>query len=272
MNDETEGREKLHESIIEENKLFPRKFHSLNFLNDEIPKSKKGEHITINIVQLAKKNLEKAKKISFRKKAKRMILSNDFLSKNINNEKLKSRNEKYYDISSYNFNSHNDKSYDDFAKRVMKKINKEKQRDINDVKIIKKIIPDNNDNYFDYFMKEKKINKKFILSHTYHDLKKISKVYKKIDKNNNKIHFYKLPSIKTEGKFKFNSNLTTRNINTLNNTINKNKILNLYQQVLDRILMFNKNDYYYYPKTERKYYQNNLSNTSPFKFLRNQEE
>ena len=64
-----------------------------------------------------------------------MILSNDFLSKNINNEKLKSRNEKYYDISSYNFN---DKSYEDFAKRVMKKINKEKQRDINDVKIIKK--------------------------------------------------------------------------------------------------------------------------------------
>ena len=75
MKDETEGREKLHESIIEENKLFTKKFHSLNFLNNEIPKSKKGEHITVNIVQLAKKNIEKSKRIAFRKKTKKMILS-----------------------------------------------------------------------------------------------------------------------------------------------------------------------------------------------------
>ena len=33
MNDETEGREKIHESVIEENKLNDRKFQSLNFLN-----------------------------------------------------------------------------------------------------------------------------------------------------------------------------------------------------------------------------------------------
>jgi hypothetical protein len=35
--------------------------------------------------------------------------------------------------------------------------------------------------------------------------------------------------------------------------------------------MLNQNDYFYYPKTERKYNQNHLSNTIPFQFLRNQE-
>ena len=273
MNDENEGREKLHESIIEENKLYPKKFHALNFLTNEIPISKKGEHITINIVQLAKKNLEKAKRIAFRKKTKKIILSNNFLSENINSEKLKSRNEKYYNFSSNNFVTHNDKTYDDFEKRVLEKINKEKQRNLNDIKIINKKLPNNNINYFDLLMIQKKKNKKIILSNTHHDLKKISKVYKIIDsRNDNKSHFFKLPSIEKEKKIKFKSNLsTTRNINTFNNTINKNKIVNLYEQVLNRTLMLNQNDYFYYPKTERKYNQNHLSNTIPFQFLRNQE-
>ena len=273
MNDENEGREKLHESIIEENKLYPKKFHALNFLTNEIPISKKGEHITINIVQLAKKNLEKAKRIAFRKKTKKIILSNNFLSENINSEKLNSRNEKNYNFSSHNFFTHNDKTYDDFEKRVLEKINKEKQRNLNDIKIINKKLPNNNINYFDLLMKEKKRNKKLILSNTYHDLKKISKVYKLIDsKNDNKIHFFKLPSIEKEKKNEFKSNLhTTRNITGFNKTINKTKIVNLYEQVLNRTLMLNQNDYFYYPKTERRYNQINISNVIPFQILRNQE-
>ena len=59
MNDEKEGREKLHESIIEENEQYPIKYRTLDFLKDKMPKSNKGEYVAINILQLAKRNLEK---------------------------------------------------------------------------------------------------------------------------------------------------------------------------------------------------------------------
>ena len=116
MNDENEGREKIHESVIEENKLSDRKFKSLEFLNDDLPKIKKGDHRIINIIQLAKKNLLKGKKLTFRKTNK-IDLSHDFSSKikTLNN---KIETEKSELKNKENF-TENDTSYDGFVNRIM---------------------------------------------------------------------------------------------------------------------------------------------------------
>ncbi len=63
-----EGKELLKQSIKEENEKNFRKSTTLDFLDDPIPKSEKGEYIILNIVQLARKNYLKKERKKLKKK------------------------------------------------------------------------------------------------------------------------------------------------------------------------------------------------------------
>ena len=68
-----EGTDLLKQSITEENGK--RKSNTLNFLDDPIPKSEKGEFIVLNIVQLARQNFQNSEK----KKIKRFKKKNSLI-------------------------------------------------------------------------------------------------------------------------------------------------------------------------------------------------
>ena len=262
MNDENEGREKIHESVIEENKLSDRKFKSLEFLNDDLPKIKKGDHRIINIIQLAKKNLLKGKKLTFRKTNK-IDLSHDFSSKikTLNN---KIETEKSELKNKENF-TENDTSYDGFVNRIMYKLNKEKRLDMSKVNSIRNRLPNNDEDYFNILMKQKKRNKKLVLSNAFHDLLKIKSSCKIIDNNNSML----LPLI--HKKLNSKTNRTSRNISVLSESNKTPSIINLYDQVSNnsKNLSKNKNKIKTYSNTERSYKKRrNLSIPIPIKYYR----
>ena len=266
MNDEKEGREKLHESIIEENEQYPIKYRTLDFLKDKMPKSNKGEYVAINILQLAKRNLKKINRYKFRKRTKRIILSNDF-GKNINNEIKENKTEKNIYESTLNTKLTDiDNNYDGFVNRVMKRLSKENLINMREVNNIRKEIPHNNEDYFNILMRQKKKNKKLVLSSTYHSLKKIYSLEKNI--NTNSSNSTLLPFIKKE---KINSNFgISRNSSTLkNNNSNNNRIINLFEQVSNNNFKSNKKENNYNLLTERRNGgRRNLSIPSPIKLLR----
>ncbi len=70
-----EGKELLKQSIKEENEKNFRKSTTLDFLDDPIPKSEKGEFIVLNIVQLARQNFQNSEK----KKIKRFKKKNSLI-------------------------------------------------------------------------------------------------------------------------------------------------------------------------------------------------
>ena len=82
-----EGKELLKQSIKEENEKNFRKSTTLDFLDDPIPKSEKGEYIILNIVQLARKNYQKKERKKLKKK--REDLKKLLYEKNKNNPNFK---------------------------------------------------------------------------------------------------------------------------------------------------------------------------------------
>ena len=158
MNDEKEGRIKLQNGVIEENNLNILRFKSLNFLNDAPRRSLFGEHTTINIVQLAKKNLEQLEKIKMIKTERKKISSN-LKSLQINNES-KSLEKHNSELNYETIFSESNRVYNDFVERVMKRINKEKKLNIKSTKEFRKEIPKNNEIFFNRMIRQKKRNKK----------------------------------------------------------------------------------------------------------------
>ena len=263
MNDETEGREKMHESVIEENKLSDRKFQSLDFLNDDLPKVKIGEHRIINIIQLAKKNLIKRKKLTFRRSINKIDLSND-LSSNIKtlNNKLETEKKEFKNKQNI---TENDTSYDGFVNRIMYKLGKEKKLDMLKVNSIRNKLPNNNEDYFNILMKQKKRNKKLVLSNAFHDLMKIKYTYKRFDNSNPSL----LPLINK--KLNSKTNIISRNSSVLTETNKTPSIINLYQQVSDNCNKKPKKKIKIktYSNTERSYKKRrNLSIPIPIKYYR----
>ena len=250
MNDEKEGRIKLQNGVIEENNLNILRFKSLNFLNDAPRRSLFGEHTTINIVQLAKKNLEQLEKIKMIKTERKKISSN-LKSLQINNES-KSLEKHNSELNYETIFSESNREYNDFVERVMKRINKEKKLNIKSTKEFRKEIPNNNEIFFNRMIRQKKRNKKIILSKACEDLKKISFNSKTIYNSND--NFFKLPIINQEMKF----NKKSRNHN-FNNTMKKTSFINLYQQVLNSTIISNQSNYF--PQTENYFLKNrHLSN------------
>ena len=263
MNDETEGREKIHESVIEENKLNDRKFQSLNFLNDDLPKFKLGEHRIINIVQLAKTNLLKRKKLTFRKSKIKIDLTHDF-SSNIKTTNNKVETEKKEIEKKQNF-TENDTSYDGFVKRIMYKLGKEKKLDMLKVNSIRNKLPNSDEDYFNILMKQKKRNRKLVLSNAFHDLLTIQSSYKIYDNNNSNL----LPLI--HKKINSKTNIISRNISVLSETNKTPRIINLYEQVSHNTnkKSKNKNKIKTYSNTERSYKKRrNISIPIPIKYYR----
>ncbi len=222
-----EGKELLKQSIKEENEKNFRKSTTLDFLDDPIPKSEKGEYIILNIVQLARKNYLKKERKKLKKK--REALKKLLYEKNKNNPNFKfirDRIDKKENISStLRTIDDNERKYELFANNLIEKLHNEKKKNFIDVNKIRKEIETTNDDYFTTIMKEKKSKTKNInqgmLTKTYNDLQKINR-YKK-----NKIKSLILPPLKNQMHLNLNSE---RNNNDDINNKRYKTIINLYDQ------------------------------------------
>ena len=222
-----EGKELLKQSIKEENEKNFRKSTTLDFLDDPIPKSEKGEYIILNIVQLARKNYLKKERKKLKKK--REELKKLLYEKNKNNPNFKfirDRIDKKENISStLRTIDDNERKYELFANNLIEKLHNEKKKNLIDVNKIRKEIETTNDDYFTTIMKEKKSKTKNInqgmLTKTYNDLQKINR-YKK-----NKIKSLILPPLKNQMHLNLNSE---RNNNDDINNKRYKTIINLYDQ------------------------------------------
>ena len=222
-----EGKELLKQSIKEENEKNFRKSTTLDFLDDPIPKSEKGEYIILNIVQLARKNYLKKERKKLKKK--REDLKKLLYEKNKNNPNFKfirDRIDKKENISStLRTIDDNERKYELFANNLIEKLHNEKKKNLIDVNKIRKEIETTNDDYFTTIMKEKKSKTKNInqgmLTKTYNDLQKINR-YKK-----NKIKSLILPPLKNQMHLNLNSE---RNNNDDINNKRYKTIINLYDQ------------------------------------------
>ncbi len=222
-----EGKELLKQSIKEENEKNFRKSTTLDFLDDPIPKSEKGEYIILNIVQLARKNYLKKERKKLKKK--REDLKKLLYEKNKNNPNFKfirDRIDKKENISStLRTIDDNERKYELFANNLIEKLHNEKKKNFIDVNKIRKEIETTNDDYFTTIMKEKKSKTKNInqgmLTKTYNDLQKINR-YKK-----NKIKSLILPPLKNQMHLNLNSE---RNNNDDINNKRYKTIINLYDQ------------------------------------------
>ena len=222
-----EGKELLKQSIKEENEKNFRKSTTLDFLDDPIPKSEKGEYIILNIVQLARKNYLKKERKKLKKK--REDLKKLLYEKNKNNPNFKfirDRIDKKENISStLRTIDDNERKYELFANNLIEKLHNEKKKNLIDVNKIRKEIETTNDDYFTTIMKEKKSKTKNInqgmLTKTYNDLQKINR-YKK-----NKINSLILPPLKNQMHLNLNSE---RNNNDDINNKRYKTIINLYDQ------------------------------------------
>ena len=232
-----EGKELLKQSIKEENEKNFRKSTTLDFLDDPVPKSEKGEYIILNIIQLARKNYLKKERKKLKKK--REDLKKLLYEKNKNNPNFKfirDRIDKKENISStLRTIDDNERKYELFANNLIEKLHNEKKKNLIDVNKIRKEIETTNDDYFTTIMKEKKSKTKNInqgmLTRTYNDLKKINP-YKK-----NQIKSLILPPLKNQMHLNLNSE---RNNNDDVNNKRYKTIINLYDQASFYSLLSNK--------------------------------
>lgn len=165
-----EGTDLLKQSITEENGK--RKSNTLNFLDDPIPKSEKGEFIVLNIVQLARQNFQNSEKKKLKDLKKKIRLSNKILQSKLSS---KSRNQKREISLTFRTIDENEKKYEIFANNILDKIHQEKKKNIIEVCKIRKEIPINDQHYFKNIItqnKECKNNTKNLLSNTYFNLQK----------------------------------------------------------------------------------------------------
>ena len=222
-----EGKELLKQSIKEENEKNFRKSTTLDFLDDPIPKSEKGEYIILNIVQLARKNYLKKERKKLKKK--REDLKKLLYEKNKNNPNFKfirDRIDKKENISStLRTIDDNERKYELFANNLIEKLHNEKKKDLIAVNKIRKEIETTNDDYFKTIMNQKKSKEKNInqdiLIRTCNDLQKMN-LFKK-----NKIKSLILPPLKKQIHLNLNSERSN------NDDINSKRyktIINLYDQ------------------------------------------
>ena len=222
-----EGKELFKECIKEENEKQLRKSTTLNFLDDPIPKSEKGEFIILNIVQLARQNFIKKERKKLKKQTEeiRKIL----YDKNQNNPNFKfirNRNDRKEKINlTLRTIDENERKHELFTNNLIEKLHNEKKKDLIAVNKIRKEIETTNDDYFKTIMNQKKSKEKNInqdiLIRTCNDLQKMN-LFKK-----NKIKSLILPPLKKQIHLNLNSERSN------NDDINSKRyktIINLYDQ------------------------------------------
>ncbi len=233
-----EGKELFKESIKEENEKHLSKTTTLDFLDDPIPKSEKGEYIILNIIQLARQNFIKKERKKLKKQTEEEI-KKILYDKNQNNPNFKfirnRNNKKEKIISTLRTIDDNERKYELFTNNLIEKLYNEKKKDLITLNKIRKEIETINDDYFTTIMKEKKSKTKNInqgmLTRTYNDLKKINP-YKK-----NQIKSLILPPLKNQMHLNLNSE---RNNNDDVNNKRYKTIINLYDQASFYSLLSNK--------------------------------
>ena len=128
-----EGKELFKESIKEENEKHLIKTTTLDFLDDPIPKSEKGEYIILNIIQLARQNFIKKERKKLKKQTEEEI-KKILYDKNQNNPNFKfirNRNDRKEKINlTLRTIDENERKHELFTNNLIEKLNKKKKKDL----------------------------------------------------------------------------------------------------------------------------------------------
>ena len=212
---------------IEKNK---RRSNTLDFLDEPIPKNETGQHIPLNIVQIARQNFQKKENRKLKKSlnSNNKKLSSDLKNLNLNNNFSRSRNQNRQKTNlTYRTVEKKKKKYDEFVNNIIYKMTQKKQEYIIEVNKIRKEIPNDNQHYFHTIINENKFEKpkQKLLSHTYEALKQ----FKFLNNLNLKKNVF--PPIK-KVKVKLNSERKKNNLIGIKNYASSN---NLHQNNLNSL-------------------------------------